>query len=58
MRKKQFDVIGRTVNYKRAKVCSDHFVEKDYHEMHEYRKQKRLKSTTVPFLSMQEEIKE
>lgn len=53
MRKKWLEVIGRPVNYKGARVCSDHFMQTDYHEMDQYRKKKRLLSTAVPHVSMQ-----
>lgn len=55
MREKWFEVIGRKVLYKGAKVCSDHFTESDYHEMNEYKKYKILKKTAVPAIYMNEE---
>ncbi|RLU25531.1 hypothetical protein DMN91_001687 [Ooceraea biroi] len=53
MRQKWFQVIGRNV-YKGARVCSDHFRESDYHEMNEYKKNRILKKTAVPFTLVQE----
>ncbi|KAL6441001.1 hypothetical protein ACFW04_003403 [Cataglyphis niger] len=48
MRKKWFSIIGRTVSYKGARVCSDHFTENDFHEMSLYSRIRRLKSTAIP----------
>lgn len=48
MRNKWFSIIGRTVSYKGARVCSDHFTENDFHEMSLYSRIRRLKSTAIP----------
>ncbi|XP_019883156.1 uncharacterized protein LOC105251502 [Camponotus floridanus] len=48
MRKKWFSIIGRTVSYKGARVCSDHFTENDFHEMSLYSRIRRLKNTAIP----------
>lgn len=55
MRQKWFQIIGRNVSYKGAKVCSDHFRVNDYHEMNEYKIKRILKKNAVPFISMEKE---
>ncbi|XP_011172795.1 uncharacterized protein LOC105205203 [Solenopsis invicta] len=53
MKKKWLHIIGRTVSYKGARVCSDHFTENDYNDINPYSRVKRLKNTAVPSVIVQ-----
>ncbi|XP_011699805.1 PREDICTED: uncharacterized protein LOC105457067 isoform X1 [Wasmannia auropunctata] len=55
MRNKWFEKIGRIVSYKGARVCSDHFIENDYHDINPYSRIKRLKNTAVPSMILRKE---
>ncbi|XP_012539140.1 uncharacterized protein LOC105838256 [Monomorium pharaonis] len=57
MKKKWFHIIGRTVSYKGARVCSDHFTEDDYTNINPYSKVRRLKNTAVPSVILQKKKK-
>ncbi|XP_050446599.1 probable basic-leucine zipper transcription factor S isoform X2 [Cataglyphis hispanica] len=58
MRNKWFSIIGRTVSYKGARVCSDHFTENDFHEMSLYSRIRRLKSTAIPSVYIKQNRKD
>lgn len=57
MREKWFSVIGRTVSYKWARVCSDHFKEDDFHQINIYSRIRRIKNTAIPSLFIKKDRK-
>ncbi|XP_070158642.1 uncharacterized protein [Polyergus mexicanus] len=58
MKNKWFSIIGRTVSYKGARVCSDHFTENDFHKVNLYSRIRRLKNTAIPSVYIKQNSKD
>ncbi|KAM0732427.1 hypothetical protein ACS0PU_001969 [Formica fusca] len=58
IRNKWFSIIGRTVSYKGARVCSDHFTENDFYKVNLYSRIRRLKSTAIPSVYIKQNRKD